>query len=420
MHGVLAWNSSPVVSPAAAPWLSSPAAVAGLLCLLVGLSIIACRRTRLRHLGASMVVILLGALASNANLIPSGTGSEASAVYDGIFDWVAPLSIVWLLLPVRLGQVARAGAPMIFAFGLGVLGTVAGVWVGMALIGGPELLGEDYPAVSGMYAGTYTGGSLNFNAVALHYGVVERGGLYAGLVAADNIITAGWMIACLALPRVLERRWPAKVFGGPPGEADAPAAASPELAASPEPDTDAYDPERFDPADLALALGLGFVVLALSSCLQSFAADAGRALPFLLIVSLVALLGAQVPGLGSLRGARVLAMFSVNLFLVVIGAYCDVGALIELGAIGPRMLVLATTIVGVHGLVCFGGARLARVDVHVASVASQANIGGGSTALAIARSLERDDLVLPGILMGSVGTALGTFLGFWLAGYLGG
>ena len=39
----------------------------------------------------------------------------------------------------------------------------------------------------------------------------------------------------------------------------------------------------------------------------------------------------------------------------------------------------------------------------------------GTSALALAKSLGRGDLVLPGILAGSLGTALGTFAGFAVA-----
>ncbi len=52
------------------------------------------------------------------------------------------------------------------------------------------------------------------------------------------------------------------------------------------------------------------------------------------------------------------------------------------------------------------------------AVASQANIGGGTSALALARSLNRPDLVLPAILIGSLGLALGTYLGFFTAEHL--
>jgi len=51
------------------------------------------------------------------------------------------------------------------------------------------------------------------------------------------------------------------------------------------------------------------------------------------------------------------------------------------------------------------------------AIASQANIGGGTSAIALAESFERKELILPAILVGTLGNALGTYLGFlvvWL------
>jgi uncharacterized membrane protein len=73
------------------------------------------------------------------------------------------------------------------------------------------------------------------------------------------------------------------------------------------------------------------------------------------------------------------------------------------------MVVLA------HGVVIFGAAWIFRIDLAGAAVASQANVGGATTALALAKSLGREDLLVPGILLGSLGTAIGTFLGFLAA-----
>ena len=46
------------------------------------------------------------------------------------------------------------------------------------------------------------------------------------------------------------------------------------------------------------------------------------------------------------------------------------------------------------------------------AIASQANIGGGASAIALAESFNRKELILPAILVGSLGNALGTYLGF--------
>jgi uncharacterized membrane protein len=72
-------------------------------------------------------------------------------------------------------------------------------------------------------------------------------------------------------------------------------------------------------------------------------------------------------------------------------------------------------VVGVHGLVVFGIGRLARMDVGTLAVASQAAVGGPSSALAVAVSREWKGLVLPGIIVGLLGYALGNYLGFGVA-----
>jgi uncharacterized membrane protein len=46
-------------------------------------------------------------------------------------------------------------------------------------------------------------------------------------------------------------------------------------------------------------------------------------------------------------------------------------------------------------------------------------VGGNTTALASAESLNRPDLLIPGVLVGSLGNAVGTYAGFFIAGMLG-
>ena len=52
------------------------------------------------------------------------------------------------------------------------------------------------------------------------------------------------------------------------------------------------------------------------------------------------------------------------------------------------------------------------------AIASQANVGGGTTAMALAQSMDRKELIVPSILIGSLGSAIGTYIGFSVAGFL--
>lgn len=376
--------------------MQDPLFVAAALCAFVAISELLVRRTFFRHIGTALLVILVTAVAANIGLVPAGSSAEAPVpIYDGIFAYLAPLAIFLLLLPVNLRDVLTAGKSMIVLFLLGSFGVAGGVIIGMWAIDGATSIGPDFRVLAGMFTGTYTGGSVNFNTIALEYDVVRDGVLYAGAIVVDNIVTTIWMVVTLALPRVLYRFWPSK------GSSEAVAGEGPTLGIE-------IDTEELHPIDLGILLALGFVCMFISDQL----AGVFEQVPSAIFLTALALVLGQIPWVQGLRGMRTLGMFAVYLFLAVIGAFCDLAALSELGSLGMALLAFTTIAVLVHGLITFLAAYAFGVDPDIAAVASQANVGGGTSALAVARSLGREDLVLPGILVGSLGYAVGTFLGF--------
>lgn len=381
--------------------ITQPLAVLAVLCLSVAASEWLVRRTVLRQLGTALVVILLVAVIANLGLIPSA--STGSVVYTGIFRYLAPLSIFFLLLDVNLASIRRAGWPMLLLFLLGGIGTAIGVVAGMWLIDGPVHLGENFAPIAGMFTGTYTGGSVNFNAVAIHYDMMREGVLYAGMTAVDNIVTALWMVVTIAVPLFVRRGRGRRVQSSP-------------QAKGPPPERES---ETVSITSLSMLLAIGLLALWAANGLADWSGVQGYTVPSILILTTFALLLAQVPAIHGLAGGRVIGLFSVYLFLAVIGAFCELAALGEIGPLAWRLLVLVLVTVTLHGLIVFGAAFLAGWDMDTAAVASQANIGGSSSALALAKSIDRMDLYLPGILVGSLGNGLGTYLGFAVAGLLG-
>lgn len=363
------------------------------------------RYTVARQLGTALLVIVLGGVAANLGLLPTGaTEANPVPVYEAVFGVVAPLSIFWLLLMVRLRDVVKAGRPVLLAFGVGAMGTVLGALVGIEAASAMASFGEARGPLAGMFAGTYIGGSVNFNAVALEYDVVRRGGLYAGAVAVDNIITAVWMVACLTVPKIFSKevRAARTARGGAANDKDV----------SLEP----QDRATVTPFDLAVAAGLGVFCVWLSGVVHDLMVGQGIwAPPAMLILTVFALALAQTPWMARLQSPGVLGMFAVYVFLTVIGAHCDLAALRDIGGLAGAIAALAGCTVAIHGIFAFGVTRILRIDGVTAAVASQANIGGGTTALALARSLGRPELVLPAILLGALGTAVGNFAGFTLA-----
>jgi uncharacterized membrane protein len=310
---------------------------------------------------------------------------------------VAPLAIFFLLVDVRLKDLKTAGLPALLLFFAGSLATIIGTLIGFYLLSPQQHGVEKAFAVAGMYTGTYTGGSANLNAVALQYRVAENGTLFAAINAADNIVGTIWIILTIALPVFLQRWLPRK-----------------KVARQAPTDTAANrhsTPETLTLKSLAVLLTLGLASLLLSQLVSEWLPQ----IPSVLTLTTLAIVLAQLPFVNRYKGANVLGFFLVLLFLAVVGAFCDVQALIRSGDLALTLLVWVTIIIFLHGILLFGIAGLLKQDWDVVALASNANIGGTATAAALAASLKRPDLRLPGILIGSVGNAVGTYLGFMVA-----
>ena len=377
--------------------VAEPPYVVTVLCLLVAFSEWLSRRRYFQYLGSALIVILAAAILANLGLIPSSR--TAPPLYDGIFNYLAPLAIFFLLLEVKLRDLRQAGLPMLLLFLLGAAGTMAGALLSYHLLA-PQAHGvERAYAVAGMYTGTYIGGSVNLNAVALQYEVGKSGALFAAINAADNIITTLWIIATIVLPRLLQHLWPRPL----------PAAVATGAGA-----LDLETRERTSVLDFSILLALGMGSLWLAQLLSRLV----PAIPYVLTLTTLALALAQLPFVQRLGGGKVLGYFTVLVFLAVVGAYCDLGALIANGAVAGTLLLWVTLIVSIHALVLFVGGGLLKQDWAMMAVASNANVGGATSAGVLATALGRPDLRLPGILAGSLGNALGTYAGVLVALWL--
>lgn len=385
-------------------FLKDPLAILALLMLNIVMAEQLAKLPYLRAIGTALLVIIITAITANLGLIPASI--NAPPLYDGIFSYLAPISIFFLLLTVNLKGLRRAGSPMVINFLIGGVGTMVGVIVAMRVVGGPKGFGPLFYAVGGMFTGTHTGGSSNLNAIALHYGVNKAGNVYAAAIATDNIVTALWMGVTLLLPPFLNRYIPRRL--------STTLSAEETRRYEEEANEQINDVEAVNPQDLALLIGLG--VSALYGA--QLVAEAIPGIPKILVLTTLALLLAQLPGIQRLRGVRVVSIFCIYLFLAVIGAYCDLSALFNDGRLALTMLTFVSISVPIHALFQFGIGGLLKQDWDLLSIASQANIGGSASCLALSKSLKRPDLHLPGILAGALGNAIGTYCGLLVAEYL--
>ena len=379
--------------------IQSPLGLLAVLAVGVAIAELLGRLSWGRKVGAALIVIVIGALLANFRIVPpAGAGGP---VYDPIFAVVTPAAIFLILLEANLKALRKAGGPMLIAFGLGAVGTVAGVLVAGLLTPARAMLGENFGALSGMFAGTYIGGSANFNALALHYGVLREGDVYATAVVVDNIATGVWVLITVALPVLLYRTG----LFGKPGERTA-------VAAEPEAEAAAAPTPLTGSLAIALPLALALTGVVIANLAAAWLKGLGLAVPSILILTTLALAAAQVPAVARLTMARPLGLYGVYVFLIVVGASIDIAALIASGPLGLMLMAFVTILMVVHGVVVITGAQLLKIEPEIVAIASNANIGGPTSAVSLAEAFGREDLVLPGLIAGTVGTAIGTYVGF--------
>jgi uncharacterized membrane protein len=347
-----------------------------------------------RALGSALLAIVLAALLTNVGVLPA-----ASSAYDAIGGIGVNVAITLILLGVDVRSVGRAGPRMLVAFLLGGVGTAVGAIIGALFL--RDAIGPETWKLAGQFTGTYTGGGVNM--VAVGQALETSDELFAAAVAADNVTTTLWMMATLAIPTVLGRWWPRAAAH----EAD-PRRALPTMS------HDFNNSRRVvtlrDTAALAV---LVTGVLWLSASLVA----AVPRVPRVLWLTTLALTAAQTPIARSLAGGPLLGNLVLHLFLAGLGAQSVIVGILR---VGPAVFYFTVVVVAAHALLLFGVGRALRIDLATLAVASQANVGGPASAMALASAKGYTDRLVPGVAVGLLGYAVGNYLGFAVSALLRG
>lgn len=404
--------------------IADPLAIFLVLAVIVLVALQLEQRSRLfRSLGAALVAILLGMVLSNTGVLP-----EESRTYELLMGPGVSMGVVLILLSVDMHSIRQAGPSMLVAFGIGALGTAIGALVSGLVLAG--IVGPETWKLTGQFTGTYTGGGLNFAALAQEFGTSSN--LFTAAVAADVIITAIWLIACLTVPLLLSggsasssgtstgpssrsSSGPSSGTASPGPAGTAHAEVATEVASEGEPDDplslehSLYSSVRAVPiADMAalVVISVGAVWLA------GVIGDVVPVLPEILWLTALALIVAQIPAVKTLSGGPMLGNYLILLFLASNGARSVVARIVE---VGPGVFYFALGTVAIHGLIIFGVGRALKIDAPTLAVASQANIGGPASAMALSSARGYGNTLLPGIAVGLLGYAVGNFAGIAIA-----
>lgn len=256
--------------------------------------------------GPALTVIITGIVLSNLKVVPT-----SSATYDAVSSYCVPLSVSICLLSLDLRQMRKLTKEPVIA----LISAVCSVCV-VALVFGVVFAGkiEEGWKVSGMFVGTYSGGSSNLTAIAVGLNAAKT--TIASANAADYVVGIPTMILMFAVPAIykgskkLKKLWPYEMSQEELlGDGD-----HEELMASKE----------WSIQEIACLLAIGFGTVWVSTLISNAVfGDDFRSAGRILLITTFSILLAQVPAVRKLRGNFDLGLFVALLFLSTIGFAVD-------------------------------------------------------------------------------------------------
>ena len=353
------------------------------------------------------IIALVGAMVlSNLKVIPT-----QSPVWDGVWNYVVPVAVPLLLFKADLKSIWSKSGRTFLIFNIGAVGTVLGAFLAFFLVGKwvPEAA-----KVAGMMTGSYIGGGINFAAMSAAF--KTSGKVVSAAVVADNLNMAIYFFILLAIPNMVFFK---KNYKHPyEDKVKAEKSEGKTNAAS------YWSSKEMSLQDIALALGCAVTIAAVSTKIAAWIAASSApwiiriifGQQYLIITTLTVILVSLFPNFfTNIKGTDEIGTFFIYLFFVVIGVPASIGLIITKA---PVLLVFCAIMVIVNMAVSLIFGKLFHFNLEEILVASNANIGGPTTAAAMAISKGWNDLVLPAVLVGVWGYVIGNYLGIFIGNIL--
>ncbi len=364
--------------------------------------------------GAIITLIIALALV-NLRVIP-----DSAPVFDDIvWGYAVPLAIPLLLLQTNIRKIWKETGRFLLIFLIGAAGTVAGSVLAAVLLGGAV---SGLPGVAAMMTGSYIGGGVNFTAVSDAFHVDST--LIASTTVADNLNMALYFLVLLGIAgnAFFRKHYPHPHID--------------EVAAkgkSDETETLArqyWTRKNISLQDIAINMAYAAIVVFVSRLVgrffdglipgdnwftQMLKTFFGSQYVWITNFSVIfaTCFSKQADGM---HGAQELGTWLIYLFFFVIGVPASVSVLIRNA---PVLLLFCMIIVLFNMGFCFIGGKLLKFDLEDIILASNANIGGPTTAAGMAISQGWVRLIGPCMLVGTFGYVIGTWLGVLVGSLLG-
>ena len=359
---------------------------------------------------SGVIIALVSAMTlSNLNIIP-----VSAPVYDIVWNYAVPLAIPLLLIKCDIKKILKESGKILIIFLIGSFATAAGSLIAYFLLKNHI---NELEAVAAMITGTYIGGTVNFAALSNAFNVSEK--MVSSATVADNLLMALYFFVLISIS---SSKFFRKYYKHP--YIDKVENIKLENVVS-----EYWKPKETSLKDIAISVSFAFITIAVSDSLSSYISSFIPKTNFifymingllgnkyLIITTISIICAASFPNIFSKLGAaQEIGTFLIYLFFFVIGVPASLNEIIKNS---PLLLVFCSIVVFMNMIISFILGKIFKFNLEEIILASNANIGGPTTALAMAISKGWIDLAGPIIFVGTLGYVIGTYFGVFIGNLL--
>ncbi len=368
------------------------------------------------RISGAVIALIFALVLVNTNIIPP----HAELYDDIVWGYVVPIAIPLLLLQTNIVKIWRETGRLLVIFLIGAAGTICGALIGCLFLCSAI---DGLPKLAVMMTGSCIGGGVNFTALADAFKV--SGTLVSSTIVADNLNMAIYFLILLAIAGNAFFR---RVYTHPLIDAVEKNGESDEgktLAAQ------YWGRKDISLRDIAMCMTYAVVVVTVSKFIGAtlgtvISPDAnwftkmcntflGSQYVWITLISMIFATFFEKQA-SSMNGAQEIGTFFIYMFFFVIGVPASI---MEILTNAPLLFVFCLIMVVVNMLFCLIGGKMLGFALEDILIASNANIGGPTTAAGMAISQGWNALVGPAMLVGTLGYVIGTYLGIIVGSLLG-
>ncbi|TWT25240.1 DUF819 domain-containing protein [Planomicrobium sp. CPCC 101110] len=365
----------------------------------------------------AIIALVSAIILSNTGIIPT-----ASPVYDAVWSFIIPLAIPLLLFHVNFKRIWQESGRMLLIFLISSVGTIAGTIISFFI------LKDHIPfldRIGAMMSASYVGGGVNFAAMTAKFDAPED--MVSAAIVADNLMMATFFVILMAIPTLsfFRNRFPHPHVLQVEKES--------ETAGGKTNAESFWKRQDISLKDIALSIGTAFFLVIISFKIAGFFAElipSGDGVSFgwnllnglfgdnyLILTTLTFMALAFFPRyFDSINGSQEIGTFLIYLFFVVIGITASIPLIIQNA---PLLLVFVAIIVTFNLLLSLTAGKLFKYDLEEILLVTNANIGGPTTAAAMAIAKGWKELIGPILVVGTIGYIIGNYIGTTLGLWFG-